>query len=304
MLGIKSINIHNLSTWVEQAKNQAAQGKVIERIPQLAIVNPNRFAVYISCESGENYSLGDTDCVFPFMSVIKPFSLLYLLEHYGEKQVLQWVGVKPSDAPFNSLTQLIADNGYPRNPMINSGAITLANKLPGKDANESTQLFYKWLNKLAGTQIYIDENILASVRASRSQTNIDITNYLYETGNLNNIELSLDVYEQICCISGRVEDLAKLGKLLAHQSEFIKNQHRQIVNAVMLTCGLYEASAEYAVKIGLPIKSGIGGGLVAIIPNQGAIASYSPALDIVGNPVAGLALMETLSQSLQLSIFI
>ena len=310
MLGIKSINIHNLSTWVEQAKNQAAQGKVIERIPQLAIVNPNRFAVYISCESGENYSLGDTDCVFPFMSVIKPFSLLYLLEHYGEKQVLQWVGVKPSDAPFNSLTQLIADNGYPRNPMINSGAITLANKLPGKDANESTQLFYKWLNKLAGTQIYIDENILASVRASRSQTNIDITNYLYETGNLNNIELSLDVYEQICCISGRVEDLAKLGKLLAHQSEFIKNQHRQIVNAVMLTCGLYEASAEYAVKIGLPIKSGIGGGLVTIIPNQGAmpsasaaIASYSPALDIVGNPVAGLALMETLSQNLQLSIF-
>ena len=310
MLGIKSINIHNLSTWVEQAKNQAAQGKVIERIPQLAIVNPNRFAVYISCESGENYSLGDTDCVFPFMSVIKPFSLLYLLEHYGEKQVLQWVGVKPSDAPFNSLTQLIADNGYPRNPMINSGAITLANKLPGKDANESTQLFYKWLNKLAGTQIYIDENILASVRASRSQTNIDITNYLYETGNLNNIELSLDVYEQICCISGRVEDLAKLGKLLAYQSEFIKNQHRQIVNAVMLTCGLYEASAEYAVKIGLPIKSGIGGGLVTIIPNQGAmpsasaaIASYSPALDSVGNPVAGLALMETLSQNLQLSIF-
>ena len=310
MLGIKSINIHNLSTWVEQAKNQAAQGKVIERIPQLGIVNPNRFAVYISCESGENYSLGDTDCVFPFMSVIKPFSLLYLLEHYGEKQVLQWVGVKPSDAPFNSLTQLIADIGYPRNPMINSGAITLANKLPGKDANECTQLFYKWLNKLSGTQLYIDENILASVRASRSQTNIDITNYLYETGNLNNIELSLDVYEQICCISGRVEDLAKLGKLLAHQSEFIKNQHRQIVNAVMLTCGLYEASAEYAVKIGLPIKSGIGGGLVTIIPNQGAmpsasaaIASYSPALDSVGNPVAGLALMETLSQNLQLSIF-
>ena len=310
MLGIKSINIHNLSIWVEQAKTQAAKGKVIERIPKLAMANPNSFAVYISCESGENYSLGDTDCVFPFMSVIKPFSLLYLLEHYGEKQVLQWVGVKPSDAPFNSLTQLIADNGYPRNPMINSGAITLANKLPGKDANESTQLFCKWLNKLSGTQLYIDENILASVRASRSQTNIDITNYLYETGNLNNIELSLDVYEQICCISGRVEDLAKLGKLLAHQSEFIKNQHRQIVNAVMLTCGLYEASAEYAVKIGLPIKSGIGGGLVTIIPNQGAmpsasaaIASYSPALDSVGYPVAGLSLIETLSQNLQLSIF-
>ncbi|OBQ08493.1 MAG: glutaminase [Anabaena sp. LE011-02] len=304
MLGIKSINIHNLSIWVEQSKTQATQGKVIERIPQLAIVNPNRFAVHISCEPGENYSLGDTACVFPFMSVIKPFSLLYLLEYYGVKQVLQWVGVKSSDAPFNSLVQLIADNGYPRNPMINSGAITLADKLPGKDGNECTQLFCEWLNKLADTQLYIDANILASVRVSRSRINIDITNYLYEAGNLNNIELSLDVYEQICCISGTVEDLAKLGKVLACKSEVIKNQHRQIVNAVMLTCGLYEASAEYAVKIGLPIKSGIGGGLVAIIPNQGAIASYSPALDIVGNPVAGLALMETLSQSLQLSIFI
>ncbi|MDB9451436.1 glutaminase A [Dolichospermum circinale] len=303
MLGIKSINIHNLSIWVEQSKTQAAQGKVIERIPQLAIVNPNRFAVHISCEPGENYSLGDTACVFPFMSVIKPFSLLYLLEYYGVKQVLQWVGVKSSDAPFNSLVQLIADNGYPRNPMINSGAITLADKLPGKDGNECTQLFCEWLNKLADTQLYIDANILASVRASCSQINIDITNYLYEAGHLNNIELSLDVYEQICCISGTVEDLAKLGKVLACKSEVIKNQHRQIVNAVMLTCGLYEASAEYAVKIGLPIKSGIGGGLVAIIPNHGAIASYSPALDIVGNPVAGLALMETLSQSLQLSIF-
>jgi len=304
VLGIKSINIHNLSIWVEQSKTQATQGKVIERIPQLAIVNPNRFAVHISCEPGENYSLGDTACVFPFMSVIKPFSLLYLLEYYGVKQVLQWVGVKSSDAPFNSLVQLIADNGYPRNPMINSGAITLADKLPGKDGNECTQLFCEWLNKLADTQLYIDANILASVRVSRSRINIDITNYLYEAGNLNNIELSLDVYEQICCISGTVEDLAKLGKVLACKSEVIKNQHRQIVNAVMLTCGLYEASAEYAVKIGLPIKSGIGGGLVAIIPNQGAIASYSPALDIVGNPVAGLALMETLSQSLQLSIFI
>jgi glutaminase len=303
VLGIKSINIHNLSIWVEQSKTQATQGKVIERIPQLAIVNPNRFAVHISCEPGENYSLGDTACVFPFMSVIKPFSLLYLLEYYGVKQVLQWVGVKSSDAPFNSLVQLIADNGYPRNPMINSGAITLADKLPGKDGNECTQLFCEWLNKLADTQLYIDANILASVRVSRSRINIDITNYLYEAGHLNNIELSLDVYEQICCISGTVEDLAKLGKVLACKSEVIKNQHRQIVNAVMLTCGLYEASAEYAVKIGLPIKSGIGGGLVAIIPNQGAIASYSPALDIVGNPVAGLALMETLSQSLQLSIF-
>jgi glutaminase len=267
------------------------------------MANPHWFAVHITCKSDESYSLGNTDCIFPFMSAIKPFSLLYLLEQFTAKRILQWVGIQPSTAPFNSLTQLIADNGHPRNSMINSGAITLADKFPGKDSIESTQLFCTWLNKLAGTNLYIDLDILASVRANRSPINIDITNYLYEVGNVNNIKFALDVYEQICCISGRVEDLAKLGKILACENDFINNQNRQIVNAVMLTCGLYEVSAEYSIKIGLPMKSGISGGLITIVPNQGAIASYSPALDHAGNSVAGLALMETLSQNLQLSIF-
>lgn len=288
---------NNLSLWVTQAKTQIPKGKVLDRIPILANANPLWFALHISLKSGENYSLGDTACVFSFMSVIKPFSFLYLLEIFGSQQVLQWVSVESSDLPFNSLAQLIADNKHPRNPMINSGAITLADKLPGKNADESTKLFYEWLNKLANTQLYIDTNILTSVRASRSQINIDITECLHEAGNVKNIEFALDIYEQICCISGRVEDLAKLGKVLACPSDVINNQHRQMVNTVMLTCGLYEASAEYALKIGFPMKSGISGALLAIIPNQGAVASYSPALDSIGNPVAGLALMETLSAS-------
>ncbi|MFM6579750.1 MAG: glutaminase [Dolichospermum sp.] len=303
MIGIKNINIHDLSIWVEQAKTQAAQGKVIQRIPQLAMADPRWFAVNITCKSPENYSLGNIDCIFPFMSAIKPFSLLYLLEKFTAKPILQWVDIQPSTTPFNSLAQLIADNGHPRNPMINSGAITLADKFPGKNSNESTQLFCTWLNKLANTNLYIDLDVLTSVRANRSPINIDITNCLYEAGNVNNIQFALDVYEQICCISGTVQDLAKLGKILACESDFISNYNRQIVNAVMLTCGLYEASAEYSIKIGLPMKSGISGGLVTIVPNQGAIASYSPALDHAGNSVAGLALMASLSQNLQLSIF-
>ncbi|MFM7364121.1 MAG: glutaminase [Cuspidothrix sp.] len=295
-MNTKNIN-NNLSLWVTQAKTQVPRGKVLDRIPILATANPLWFAVHISLESGENYSLGDTACVFPFMSVIKPFSFLYLLEKFGLQQVLQWVSVQPSDLAFNSLAQLIADNSHPRNPMINSGAITLADKLPGNNADESTQLFYEWLNKLANTQLYIDTNILTSVRANRSQINIDITKCLHQAGNVKNIEFALDIYEQICCICGRVEDLAKLGKVLACQGDVINNQNRQMVNTVMLTCGLYEASAEYALKIGFPMKSGISGALLAIIPNRGAVASYSPALDSVGNSVAGLALMETLSVS-------
>jgi glutaminase len=187
--------------------------------------------------------------------------------------------------------------------MINSGAITLADKLPGKDATQRTLLFCQWLNQLAGCQLRLDEVMLASVRLTRSTANEAIANYLTETGYLGNLETALDTYEQICCISGRVEDLALLGKLLACESGLVKSQNRRIVNAVMLTCGLYETSAEFAVRIGLPMKSGIGGGLVAIVPGEGAIASYSPGLDDIGNPVGAIAFVEALAQDLQLSVF-
>ncbi|MDZ7969464.1 MAG: glutaminase A [Nostoc sp. DedSLP03] len=303
MKGLDKLTITDLCAWVQLAKIQVEHGKVIDRIPQLAKANPDWFAVHICCESGHTISFGDTACVFPLMSVIKTFSLLYLLKNFGAETVFGWVGVEPSDAPFNSLEQLINDRGHPRNPMINSGAITLSDKLPGKDANERTFLFCQWLNQLAGCQLWLDETMLASVRLTRSKANEAIANYLAQADHLKNIETALDTYEQICCISGRVEDLALLGKLLAFDNGCIPSQNRRIVNAVMLTCGLYEASAEFAVRIGLPMKSGIGGGLVAIVPGEGAIACYSPALDNIGNPVGAIALVEVLAQKLQLSIF-
>jgi glutaminase len=267
------------------------------------MANPYWFAVHICCVTGQTYSVGDTACMFPLMSVIKAFSLLYLLENFGAERVLQWVGVEPSQSPFNSLDQLIADRGYPRNPMINSGAITLADKLPGTNASDRTQQFCQWLNQLAGSRLKLDELMLDSVRLTRSPANQAIANYLTKTQYLDHPEIALDTYEQICCLSGNVEDLCLIGKLLAFRDGLISAKNRQIVNAVMLTCGLYEASAEFAVRIGLPMKSGIGGGLLAIVPGEGAIACYSPALDTVGNPVAGLAFVETLAQQLDLSIF-
>ncbi|MCC5649627.1 glutaminase A [Nostoc sp. XA013] len=303
MKRLDKLTTMNLSAWVQLAKIQAKQGQVIDRIPQLAKANPGWFAVHICCESGKTISFGDTACVFPLMSVIKTFSLLYLLEHFGAETVFGWVGMEPSDAPFNSLEQLISDRGYPRNPMINSGAITLAGKLPGKDASVRTLLFCQWLNQLAGCQLSLDEVMLASVRLTRSTANEAIANYLTKAGHIENTETVLDTYEQICCISGRVEDLALLGKLLACENGCLSVKNRRIVNAVMLTCGLYEASAEFAVRIGLPMKSGIGGGLIAIVPGEGAIACYSPGLDDIGNSVGAIAFVEALAQELHLSIF-
>ncbi|MHC5766458.1 MAG: glutaminase A [Nostoc sp.] len=303
MKGLEKLTTTKLSAWVQLAKTQVERGQVADRIPQLALADPSWFAVHICCKSGKTISFGDTACVFPLMSVIKTFSLLYLLEHLGAETVFGWVGVEPSDASFNSLKQLVSDRGHPRNPMINSGAITLSDKLPGKDASDRTFLFCQWLNQLAGCQLRLDEVMLASVRLTRSTANEAIANYLAQAGHLENIETALDTYEQICCISGRVEDLALLGKLLACENSCLSSQNRRIVNAVMSTCGLYEASAEFAVRVGLPMKSGIGGGLVAIVPGEGAIACYSPALDNIGNPVGAIAFVEALAQELQLSIF-
>jgi len=295
MIELAQINSLELFRWIELAKNQAAMGKIWSHIPTLAAADPEWFAVHICSVSGECYRQGDTNCIFPLMSIIKSFSLLYLLNHRGGDTVFQWVGVEPSQAPFNSLAQLVADAGFPRNPMINSGAITLADKLPGLDGRERSFLFCQWLNQLAGCQLHLDELLLAEVRATRSPANLAITHYLDTHQRLENWELALDTYEQICCLSGNVEDLALLGKLLAVESGLIETQHRQIVNTVMLTCGLYEASADFAVKVGLPMKSGVSGGLLAIIPQQGAIACYSPPLDSFGNPIAGLTLVTALS---------
>ncbi|MBD2449709.1 glutaminase A [Nostoc sp. FACHB-152] len=299
MKKLTSLTKTQLLTCIQQTTSQFDTGKVCDRIPQLAKANPSWFAVHVCCIPGQTYSLGNTECVFPLMSVIKPFSFLYLLEQMGADTVLQWVGVEPSDAAFNSLDQLITDGGHPRNPMINSGAITLADKLPGKTASDRTYNLCQWLNQLTDSQLYLDEIMLASVRASRSPANQALVNYLAEQNRLDNPEIALDTYEQICCLSGKVEDLALLGKILAGANNL---HHHRIVNAVMLTCGLYQASAKFAIKIGLPMKSGISGGLLAIVPNQGAIACYSPALDSIGNSVAAIAFIATLTQKLELNI--
>ncbi|AKG22360.1 glutaminase [Calothrix sp. 336/3] len=294
--------IDKLAHWIEQVKGKIHQGTVSTYPPLLAATNPNLFAVQINYLSGQTYALGDTQCIFPLMSVIKPFTLLYLLETFGVDRVFQWVGVETTDTAFNSLSQLQAD-GYPRNPMINSGAIALADKLPGKDTHDCTQSFCQWLNQRAGCQLYIDTKMLASVRLAPSPVNHDITQHLTALGYVTNPELALDLYENICCISGAIADLALLGKLLAVETDLIMSQHRQIVNAVMLTCGLYAASSKYAVTIGLPMKSGISGAVLAVVPGEGAIAIYSPPLDSVGNSIGAIALLEILSQELEMSIF-
>lgn len=297
MKNLDQITAPQLSHWVNLAQAQASSGVMLSRIAPLANANPNWFALHI-CTRNSALEFGDITYRFPLMSVVKPFLWLAVLHHHGSAAVAHWVGTQPSNLPFNSLAQLQADAGYPRNPMINSGAIALADRLPGSTATERCTSLCEWLNQQASCQLSLDETLLAAVRRSDRSANLALLTALGQT--LHNPVLALDTYEQICCLSGQVSDLAQLGLLLTLGQQIPAHQ-RQLIESVMLTCGLYEVSSHYAAQIGLPIKSGVSGAILALVPQQGAIACYSPPLDAVGNSVAGLKLIALIAQALKMS---
>jgi glutaminase len=145
--------------------------------------------------------------------------------------------------------------------------------------------------------------MLNSVRSVPNESNLAIARFLAQAGYVEAEEIALDTYNHVCCLSGTIADLARLGMLLVQGNKVISLQHRRIVNALMTTCGLYQASGRFAVEVGLPTKSGVSGAILSVVPNQGAIACYSPALDEAGNSKAGLFLLRQLAQELNLSVF-
>jgi glutaminase len=292
----------DLDVWVAQARRFALQGRLPDYIPQLAQIDARLLAVQVAIEH-QTLTAGDFAHPFVLMSVIKPFLLLYLLEKVGSEQVFQQVGVQPSDQSFHSIAQLKADHGHPRNPMINSGAIALTGLMPEMSGATRCEAFRNWLNERAQTNIVLDQKALDSVQSLPNETNRTIAEMLVKAHLLDRSELALDTYNRICCLSGTIADLAQLGLLLAKPHPHLAPTHQQMVCALMLTCGLYEVSGAVAVKVGLPMKSGVSGAILAIVPKQGAIACYSPAIDSVGNSVAGLFLIEKLAYELGLSIF-
>lgn len=287
-----------LKTLITQAKVQCQGGQLPTYIPLLAKANPSWIAVQVQRVKGEKIAVGDIGCSFPLMSVIKPFVLLFLLEQLGSEVVFSQVGREASDQPFNSLAQLQADQGKPRNPMINSGAIALAGRLLGKDGASRCETLRQWLNQRSQSQLVLEEAMLQSVRSLPNERNQAIANLLAASGSLDCPEIALDTYNYICCLSGTVTDLANLGMLLVQDSPLISPQHRRLVNDILITCGLYQASSRFAVEVGLPTKSGVSGAMVSIVPSQGAIACYSPALDEMGNSQAGLFIMQQLARDL------
>ncbi|MEG3836147.1 glutaminase A [Microcoleus sp. Z1_C3] len=300
---LSSLEPEQLAVWAKEAINRSKSGQIPAYIPLLAQADRQGFAVQIRAIDAQIVSWGSIAHTFPLMSVVKPFVLLYLLCELGEKTVFDCVGCEPSQLPFNSLTQLEIDQGKPRNPMINSGAIALASLIPGQNAVSRCQNLRTWLNQQANSQLFVDELMLDSVKKNPNQNNWNLALKMVESGYIQNPEIALETYNRICCLSGNVEDLAKLGMVLVNSGDRAMGENCRSVKALMATCGLYEASGRFALRVGLPAKSGVSGALVSVIPGQGAIGFYSPPLDKDGNSIGGLFLLEKIAKTLRLSVF-
>ncbi len=297
MKQLSHLSLEQLSNWLLEANQQTQKGKLPDYIPLLQQTEPSLLAVSIITKNHNILTQGDNQIKFSLMSIIKPFLLLYLLSELGEDFVFKKVGSNPSNYPFNSLEQLQLDQGFPRNPMINSGALTLASLLPGKNSHQRCHNLQQWLNKQSHSHLFLDELMLKSVESLPNPRNQAIIDELTQRNHIKYPEITLDTYNKICCLSGTITDLAKLGLLLVN-SPNIKPKNASIVTNIMTSCGLYEASENFAQKIGFPSKSGVSGAILSIVPKQGVIACYSPPLDEQGNSVASLYIIEKIANYL------
>lgn len=286
------------------------QGKVASYIPALASTDPHDFAMSIQLVNGESYHIGLSDKTFSIQSISKVFMYEMALSLF-EESLTGRVNVEPSGNPFNSLIQLEYEKGIPRNPFINPGAIVIADILTshfGDNAYENILHYFQ--NSSNDFTIDIDHNIASSEHETGFR-NYALANLMKSFGNITNeIETVLHTYFNACsirantiCLSRSLLHLANHGIDPITHNTLLSHEHTKRINALMLTCGHYDASGEFAYKIGLPGKSGVGGGIVAIVPNVMSIAVYSPALNNHGNSLIGTKALELFTRYSSHSIF-
>ena len=281
------------------------EGNVASYIPELKKANPEDLAISVISQEGA-FCVGDFEKQFTIQSVVKPVILLMALEDKGEESVKNLVGVEATGKPFDAFNY--SDQALKRehiNPMINTGAIALCTLIDGKDYNEKFDRLLNLARKMADNPLLeVDQNVYLSEKETGSK-NRALAYMLKAYGMINeNVEALLDCYFKACSIKVTSTDLAKIAFVLANKGNDIVNPaYARYVNAVLMTCGMYDGSGEFAVNVGIPAKSGVGGGIMAVVPGRMGIGIYSPALDGKGNSVAGIKALELLSSKLDLSIF-
>lgn len=290
-------------------KNSENNGHVASYIPELANVNPDNFGIHLSTVDNVNYGIGNYLEKFSIQSIAKVLSLTLAFKIQGEK-LWNRLGVEPSGTAFNSLSQLELDNGIPRNPFVNSGAIVICDILISHLKNPKED-FLEFCRSLSDNNQLNYSYKIADSEKSVGYRNVALCSFIKSFGNIeNNLEVVLDFYYCICSLEMNCQEISNTFLFLTN-NDFRTNEKKQIlnisqakrINAIMLTCGFYDESGEFAFKVGLPGKSGVGGGIVAIHPNKYCIAVWSPKLNKKGNSLRGMKFLELFTTKTQSSIF-
>lgn len=284
-------------------------GSKADYIPELANVNSDFFGVHISALDGMKYGVGNYNDKFSIQSISKVLSLALAYSILGEK-IWERVGVEPSGTSFNSLVQLEADAGIPRNPFVNAGAIVISDILITHLKNPKAD-FLTYAKSLSNNQSIKYSPIIAESEKAVGFRNIALCNFIKSLGNLeNDPEEVLDFYFNLCSIELTCEELCDLflfqanhGMRIYDQTKVLTSSQAKRINALMQTCGFYDESGEFAFKVGLPGKSGVGGAIIAIHPSQYAIAVWSPKLNKKGNSFKGMKFLEDFTTRTEFSIF-
>ncbi|MDO6802881.1 glutaminase [Wenyingzhuangia sp. 1_MG-2023] len=290
-------------------QNFEDKGQKATYIPELAHIDEDLFGVSLSCLDGMLISLGDATTPFSLQSISKVLSLVLAYNILGE-DLWKRVDVEPSGDTFNSLILLELEMGIPRNPFINAGAIVVADILISHLKNPE-EVFLKFIQELAqDTSIQYDFNIFYSEK-SVAYRNYSLINLMKSFGNIhNNIDKVMDLYFMMCSVSITCQQLSKAFLFFANDGTHPLNQQQILIpsrnrriNAIMQLCGFYDEAGEFAYRVGLPGKSGVGGGIIAIHPGLYAVTVFSPKLNKKGNSTKGMAFLERLTSELNNSIF-
>lgn len=310
IIGVSDLQ-HIVSDIAASMAGEEVRGEVADYIPELARVPAGRFGLAVATRDGEIAAAGDADHAFSTQSVSKVFTLTLALGRLGDA-LWNRVGREPSGNAFNSIVQLEHERGIPRNPFINAGALVVADALLGTgEPREALGSILQFVRFVAG-----DDDIVIDDKVARSETlhgdlNAALTSYMRAFGTVHNAtEKVLGVYFHHCAIAMTCRQLAAAGRYLAFSgtvphlgSRVVTAERARRINALMLTCGQYDGSGDFAFRVGLPAKSGVGGGILAVAPGQASIAVWSPGLNAQGNSLLGIRALEMLARRMNWSVF-
>ena len=286
------------------------EGRLASYIPELTKADKDWFGISVVTTDGSVFEVGDVGQAFTIQSISKVFAYGLALEDRGREELLDRVGVEPTGDPFNSLIRLDEDSKRPFNPMINAGAIATTGLINGTDPTDKLNRLLAMFERYLGHDVVIDMPTFMSER-STGHRNRAMAHLMLNFDMIgHDIDSALDLYFQQCSVMVNCQDLAMMAATLANRgrqpvtgASALKEGYVRDLLSVMYTCGMYNRAGEWAYRVGIPAKSGVSGGIIAVVPGKAGIATFSPLIDKNGNSVRGLRVFEALSQEYGLHLF-